>query len=229
MIKNIVIIEDDIKHFQIISRLIARNDVDVFPKGIIDKEEEKEKKNELQNFLSPIKAMLEDSDNARRKTFLDHFLLDDRLKKEGKSVPISLFIIDYELYRDHESITGIELCDNIEDIKEGRIPVILLTILTDGAIDNEKTRFVTKSEKEYEKKYKTKGGAKIEKLSKTLNRGDDGFVRTWNEDHREIDEILKDMRRYSEIKDTLNSTIDRLCANKNNEINSEIKYRHVHD
>lgn len=158
--------------------------------------------------------MLKDSDNARRKKFLNDFLLDDRLKKEGKSVPISLFIIDYELYHDEKSITGIEVCDNIEDIKEGRIPVILLTILTDGAIDNEKTRFVTKSKKGN----KEKGGAKIEKLSKTLNRGDDGFVRTWNEDHREIDEILKDMRIYSEIRDTLNSTIDRLCIDRNTEI-----------
>lgn len=49
MIKNIVIIEDDIKHFQIISSLIAGNEVDVFPKGIIDKEEEEEEEKKKTN------------------------------------------------------------------------------------------------------------------------------------------------------------------------------------
>jgi hypothetical protein len=196
--KNIVIIEDNFDHFRIISRLIAQSNIDVFPKQITSNRT-------LQKFLSPIRSMIIDSNSARRKKFQADFLGSDGLKRNGVLVPISLFIVDYELFKENRSITGIEFCKNIDDIIEGKIPVILLTILPGGKIDSEKENFIIDNPK-------TRG--KIFKLRKLQDSNNEYDV-TWDDGNETIvdndKKIEKVINNSNTIKRDLIKTIEALC------------------
>jgi len=183
--KNVVIIEDIYEHFQIIGKLICGSDIDVFPKNI-------NSGSELSDFLTPVRAFIDTTDATIREKNVKAFLGCEKIKDVD---PVSLFILDYQLLADNNNINCLKFCEYIEDIKNGKIPAIILTGVDLNEIDitGLKNNFVS-----------TYPSSKIEFDRKIDNAG-----RTWDIEKKNVDQIVLDS---SELSTRLKGIIKRSCS-----------------
>jgi hypothetical protein len=172
MSKNIVIIEDDYDHLQIVRNLINGNDINTFPS--VQKVGDAPK---LTNFLTYVNHMLaadnEKLRNEKRQKFLQKIL---------EANPISLYIVDFQIFTDKNVYNGIKFCEYIEDIREGNTPVILLTKFTDNEPLLNNTNITTLKSNlmlQFPK-------IRIEIVRKLQDNG-----KTWDEGERDSNENLK--------------------------------------
>lgn len=189
--KNIVIIEDNFDHFQIIKKLIAGTNIDVLPKGICSGED-------LCDFLTPVKGMIDTSDAITREERKKEFFNSEQLKQDNGNKSVSLYIVDYQLLADNNTINGFKFCEYIDTIREGDIPAIILTVLDPNDIDvnQQKISFTNQfpnSKIEFDRKVQNKRHSKI---------------KNWDENNKTIDEIVTNS---SELSTRLKDTINRLC------------------
>lgn len=199
--KNIVIIEDTFDHFQITGKLVADSDSDVFPKNITSGQI-------LSDFLTPVKAFIDTTDATIRSERIKEFFECEKMKSEGNKISVSAYIVDYQLLADTNRINGLKFCEYIEDIREGRVPVILLTILDLDDVDviskkNEFTIKFPKSRIEFERKVQNK------KYKRTRN---------WDEPKKTLEEIIENS---SDLGTRLKNMIKRLCENHKTEEQKE--------
>ena len=201
---NIVIIEDNYDHFQIIGKLIADEQNDVFPKNINSGQE-------LSDFLTPIRAMIDTTDATTRQNRKNEFFESDNLKQSNQKISISLYIIDYRLLADTNTINGLKFCEYVEEIREGKTPAILLTILDLDRVD------VLTQRNEFTNKYPN---SRIEFERKTQNK-QHKIIKNWDENDKTINEIVTNS---SDLNTRLKNTINRLCPQNDNSIRLEDVY-----
>ncbi len=185
--KNIVIIEDNFLHFQIIGKLIKSHDINIFPNGINSDKE-------LCDFLNPIRALIETTDANTRENRITEFFNNMHIAQDQ----ISIYIVDFQLLADSADINGLKFCEYINDIREGKVPAIILTISDLNQVDvlKQRTDFVnkfTKSKIEFDRKVQNKTGKKI---------------KNWDQQGQNINAIIINS---SDLSDRLKGTIDRLC------------------
>ncbi|GAB6010002.1 hypothetical protein [Dysgonomonas reticulitermitis] len=211
--KNIVIIEDNFDHFQIIGKLIADSDIDVFPKNINSGQE-------LCDFLTPVKAFIDTADATTRENRKNEFSNSEKMKQNNCKISDSIYIVDYQLLADNNNINGLKFCEYIDDIREGKIPAILFTVLDldDVNVIQQKNDFTNKFP-----------NSKVEFERKVLNQAN-RRVKTWDEYKKNEDGTTKidDIVTYSsELGTRLKNTINRLCPEKiTPKKNMEDEYEH---
>lgn len=198
--KNIVIIEDNFDHFQIIRKLIASTDIDVFPKEIHSGKD-------LCDFLTPVKGMIDTSDATTREKRKKEFFNSEQLKQDNGNKSVSLYIVDYQLLADNNTINGFKFCEYIDAIREGNVPAIILTVLDPNDIDvnQQKISFTNQflnSKIEFDRKVQNQRYKKI---------------KSWDENNKTIDEIVANS---SELSTRLKDTINRLCKTKTEQTNA---------
>lgn len=189
--KNIVIIEDNFEHFQIISKLISSTGIDIFPKNINSGQD-------LCDFLTSVRAFIDTTDAIERAKRINEFFDDINLKQNGNNILVSLYIVDYQLLADNNYINGLRFCEYLSDIREGRVPAIILTIidLNDVNVINQRHEFINRfpeSKIEFYRKVQDQTRKKI---------------KNWDENGKSIDEIVNNC---SQLSNDLKSTINRLC------------------
>jgi CheY-like chemotaxis protein len=189
--KNIVIIEDNFEHFQIIRKLISSNEIDVYPKNINSGQD-------LCDFLTSVRAFIDTTDATERAKRINEFFDDMNLKQNGNNIQVSLYIVDYQLLADNNYINGLRFCEYLSDIREGKVPAIILTIidLNDVNVINKRHEFINRfpeSKIEFYRKVQDQTRKKI---------------KNWDENGKSIDEIVNNC---SQLSSNLKSTINRLC------------------
>lgn len=189
--KNIVIIEDNFEHFQIISKLISSTEIDVFPKNINSGQD-------LCDFLTSVRAFIDTTDATERAKRINEFFDDMNLKQNGNNIQVSLYIADYQLLADNNFINGLRFCEYLSDIREGNIPAIILTIidLNDVNVINQRHEFLNRFPE-----------SKIEFYRKVQDQTRNK-IKNWDENGKSIDEIVNNC---SQLSNNLKSTINRLC------------------
>lgn len=189
--KNIIIIEDNFNHFQIIKKLITDNEIDTYPKNINSGQD-------LCDFLTPVKAFIDTTDVITRVKRINEFLDDVNLKQNSRNIHKSLYIVDYQLLADNNYINGLKFCEYINDIREGKVPAIILTIIDLNTVDvnHQKNEFINKYPK-----------SKIEFYRKVQDKRNKK-IRNWDENGKNIDDIVSNS---IELSSSLKSTINRLC------------------
>lgn len=199
--KNIVIIEDTFDHFQITGKLVADSDNDIFPKDITSGQV-------LSDFLTPVKAFIDTTDAKIRAERIEEFFECEKMKSKDKRISVSAYIVDYQLLADTNRINGLKFCEYIEDIREGKVPVILLTILDLNDVDviSKKNEFrikFPKSRIEFERKVQNK------RYKRTRN---------WDEPNKTLEEIIDNC---SDLGTRLKNLIKLLCENHRTEEQKE--------
>lgn len=195
MNKNILIIEDNYEHLQIIRTLLSGSDINTFP-SLNDVDDDQK----LAEFLTPINHMLAADDENIRNENKEKFL--DSINKTNL---VDLFIVDFQLFADKNTCNGIKFCEYINDIKNGNTPVILLTKYKDYDKVIKKTS-ITALKSNLILKYPK---IKIEIVNKFMNDG-----RVW--DKGEMDEkgkLKTDIiaMKSSETKNTITNYIKLFC------------------
>jgi len=193
--KNILIIEDNYEHLQIIRTLLSGSDINTFP-SLNDVDDDQK----LAEFLTPINHMLAADDENIRNENKEKFL--DSINKTNL---VDLFIVDFQLFADKNTCNGIKFCEYINDIKNGNTPVILLTKYKDYDKVIKKTS-ITALKSNLILKYPK---IKIEIVNKFMNDG-----RVW--DKGEMDEkgkLKTDIiaMKSSETKNTITNYIKLFC------------------
>ena len=205
MDKNILIIEDTFAHLQIIRELVKGDGINSFPSnGTINTAQK------LTNFLTPVNHMLAADNGTLRDQKRQQFL-----KKISVANPISLYIVDFQIFADKNTYNGIKFCEHIDDIKNGVTPVILLTKFADNEpILNNTSITLLKSSllKNYPK-------IRIEIVRKLQDNGS-----TWDDGERDDNENLKIdtiVTNSHNTKITISNYIKVLCGeSENNQSNN---------